>query len=59
MPNPTGPSEEAVNPVLETAEQPPIDALGAVDAAFEDLANSVAEATNEMLDSLLEGIGAG
>jgi hypothetical protein len=51
MPNQTSPS-------LENAEQlPPIDANGAVDAAFEQLAGAVAEATTEMLDSLLEDIG--
>lgn len=49
MPNHTSSSAEAVNTVPET----PVDAVGAVDAAFEQLAGAVAEATTEMLDSLL------
>jgi hypothetical protein len=57
MPNPTGASPEAVNTPVDNAEQPPVDAIGAVDAAFEELAGAVAEATTEMLDTLLEGIG--
>lgn len=52
MPNHTSPAADAVNSVPQT----PVDAVGAVDAAFEQLAGAVAEATTEMLDSLLDTI---